>query len=136
MNMNDEQQKLVADNMTLVHYLINRYYPTFKGNEDVVQTGMVGLCKAAMYWNSGKSTFTTYASKCILNEIKNYFKENITEQPSLSLDYEYEGGVMLSEAIEGDSNVNSTFDLEEFIGKEKTKNKLFLSLFAQVYTSN
>lgn len=133
--MNDEQQKLVTDNMTLVHFLINRYYPTFNGNEDVVQTGMVGLCKAAKSWDSSKSTFPTYASNCILNEIKNYFRKNIETQPSLSLDYEYEGGAMLSEVIEGDVDVNSTFELTEFLGKEKEKNKLVLSLYAQGYTT-
>ena len=135
MSMNDEQEKLVTDNMALVHFLINRYYPTFNGNEDVVQTGMVGLCKAAKTWDSSKSTFPTYAGRCILNEIKNYFRVNIEVQPSLSLDYEYEGGAMLSEVIEGDTDVNSTFELTEFLGKEKDKHKKVLSLYAQGYTT-
>lgn len=135
MSMNDEQQKLVTDNIALVHYLILKHYPTFHTNEDVVQTGMVGLCKAATTWDSSKSTFSTYAGKCILNEIRNQFREIIPSQPVLSLDYEYEGGLMLSEAIEGDTDVNSTFELTEFLGKEKEKNKLVLSLYAQGYTT-
>lgn len=135
MSMNDEQQKLVTDNIALVHFLIRKHYPTFYSNEDVVQNGMVGLCKAAKYWDSSKSTFSTYAGKCILNEIKNHFRESILAQSVLSLDYEYEGGMMLSEAIEGDTDVDSTFEVEEFLGKEKEKNKLVLSLYAQGYTT-
>ena len=65
MNMNDEQQRLVTDNMKLVHFVVNKYYPTFNGNEDVSQVGMVGLCKAALAWNPEKTTFTTCACNYI-----------------------------------------------------------------------
>lgn len=135
MSMNDEQEKLVIDNMTLVHFIISKYYPTFCGNEDVIQSGMVGLCKAANTWKSSKSTFSTYASKCILNEIKRYFREIITIEQSLSLEYEYEGGMTLSEAIEGDGDVESTFEFKEFMESEDETTRLIVALLAQGYNS-
>lgn len=132
--MNDEQQKLVLDNMTLVHFLINKYYPTFCGNEDVVQAGMVGLCNAATTWKEDKSIFSTYASKCILNEIKRYFRESRSIN-ALSLEYEYEGGITLSEAIEGDVDVTSTFYVEDFFNDETPQTKVIMSMYAQGYNS-
>jgi RNA polymerase sigma factor (sigma-70 family) len=39
-------------------------------DEDMIQTGMIGLCKAADRWDASKSKFTTYASYVILSEIK------------------------------------------------------------------
>lgn len=68
-----DKNKLIEDNMNLVYYLISRYYPTFIKDEDLIQCGMVGLCKAANSSNAIKYKFSTYASACILNEIKSEF---------------------------------------------------------------
>ena len=85
--MNDVKQQLVTDNMHLVYYLINKYYPTFAGNEDVMQEGMLGLCKAADTYDESKSVFSTYACTCILNQIKMWFRNNKKHNQNLSLDY-------------------------------------------------
>lgn len=82
------KEQLIKDNMNLVYHLINRYYPTFKNDEDIVQTGMLGLCKAADTWDSEKSVFSTYAGTCILNEIKLEFRNRKKHSGVLSLDYE------------------------------------------------
>ena len=80
------KDKLIEDNMKLVYYIINKYYPSFLHDEDVVQEGMVGLCKAASAWDESKSKFSTFASMCILNEIRYYFRGNMKHQGILSLD--------------------------------------------------
>lgn len=74
--------------MKLVYFLISRYYPTFISDEDLQQIGMLGLCKAANTWNEEKSTFSTYASKCILNEINLEFRKRKKQSGVLSLDKE------------------------------------------------
>lgn len=74
--------------MKLVYYLISKYYPTFIGDEDLQQVGMLGLCKAANTWDEEKSKFSTYASKCILNEINFEFKRRKKHSGVLSLDKE------------------------------------------------
>lgn len=85
--MNDVKQHLVTDNMNLVYYLIDKYYPTFVGNEEVMQEGMLGLCKAADTYDESKSVFSTYACTCILNQIKMWFRNNKKHNQNLSLDY-------------------------------------------------
>lgn len=133
--MNEDQQKLVIDNTKLVYTVIKKHYPTFYGNEDITQVGMLGLCKAATTWDSSKSVFSTYACICIHNEIRYYFRSNIHTGDVLSLDYEYEGGTTLSEAIEGDNDVASTVTFEDFLEGESDRTKLVIKLFARGYNS-
>ena len=103
-------QKLIEDNMNLVYYLVNTYYPTYRHDEDLIQCGMVGLCKAANTWDSNKSEFSTYASRCILNEINFEFRNRKKHSNNLSLDYEVEGKggepVSFGELLVGDEDVN------------------------------
>lgn len=81
------KQQLIEENMNLVYFLINKHYPTFIYDEDLIQTGMVGLCKAAETWNEDKSEFSTFAGKCILNEICTEFSRRCKHHETLSLDY-------------------------------------------------
>lgn len=77
----NSKQQLMEDNVKLVQFLISKYYPHWVGDEDLLQVGMVGLCKAANYWDDNKETmFTTYASKVILNEVKDEFRTRIKEK--------------------------------------------------------
>lgn len=84
-------QKLIEDNLELVYHIIHRYYPTFIGDEDIVQTGMLGLCKAAEKWDKERGIFSTYACNCIRNEIMNEFRRRKKHKGILSLDYEVTG---------------------------------------------
>lgn len=73
--LNDDQRALVEENMHLVYYHVyNRIvYRERRDEEDVLQIGMIGLCKAAATFDPGKGfTFSTYALRCIENEIRMY----------------------------------------------------------------
>lgn len=78
--------KLIEDNMNLVYHIIHKYYPTYRNDEDLKQVGMVGLCKAADAWDGVSSKFSTFATKCIMNQIKNEFRNRSRIIPHLSLD--------------------------------------------------
>lgn len=67
--MTDREQKII-DNMGLVHYVIHKYFPLYMDNQDVIQNGYVGLIKAVdSFDESSGNTFSTYAARCIFNEI-------------------------------------------------------------------
>lgn len=85
--MSDEQKKLVEDNTKLVHFVIKRNFPTYMGNEDVIQEGMIGLCNAAIKYDETKCQFSTFATICILNAIRSWFKNDNKHNNVLSLDY-------------------------------------------------
>ncbi len=67
--MTDREQKII-DNMSLVHYILHKYFPLYIDNQDNIQNGYVGLIKAVdSFDESTGNTFSTYASRCIFNEI-------------------------------------------------------------------
>lgn len=79
--------KLVEDNIGLVHFTIRRYYPTFAGNEDVTQEGMLGLVKAANTFDESKGVkFSTYATMCIINQVRAWCRINLKHNNVLSYD--------------------------------------------------
>lgn len=67
--MTDREQKII-DNMGLVHYVLHKYFPLYIDNQDNIQNGYVGLIKAVdSFDESIGNTFSTYATRCIFNEI-------------------------------------------------------------------
>lgn len=112
-------QKLIEENMNLVYFLINKYYPSFSADEDIIQAGMLGLCRAANTWDETLSTFSTYASKCVLNQICKEFRARKKHYGTLSLDYEVDtddGSVPFSDIIEGEQDIDFV-DIEPIVKK-------------------
>lgn len=65
-----EQEELVLNNLKLVHYFVNKLDVPYRDYEDIISIGTVGLIKAAITFDSSKGLeFSTYAGKCINNEI-------------------------------------------------------------------
>ena len=108
--INMESQNRIKNNMSLVYYVIRKYYPTYINDDDIKQTGMVGLCRAANTFDEEKSTFSTYAIKCICNEINHEFRDRKKHNGVLSLDYEYSNGsdeeITLKDMIVGQDDVD------------------------------
>ena len=82
------KQKLIEDNINLVYALVSREYPAHLYDEDIIQCGMLGLCKAANKWDETKGSFSNLAWISIRNEICREFKKRAKHQGVLSLDYE------------------------------------------------
>lgn len=71
------ENELVEKNMGLVYY-IARSFQNSTGLEydDLVQEGMVGLVKAARTFDESRGIlFSTYAGRCIQNEILKYLRQ-------------------------------------------------------------
>lgn len=85
--MTDEQRKLAEENMNLVYHLIGKEYPTFLYDEDIVQSGFLGLCCATMKWKEEKGKFSTFACACIRNAIRMELRSRQAHASTLSLDY-------------------------------------------------
>ena len=124
------RNELIEDNMTLVYFVINTYFPSWRGNEDLIQTGMVGLCKAADTYKEGESKFSTYATKCIRNEIITEFKRNSKNVPTVSLDTMVADeddidfhSIIPAEYVDFDINVN----FSNFIGQLSEFQRTILS---------
>ena len=103
------KQQLIEDNMNLVYALVSREYPTYIHDEDIIQTGMLGLCQAAEKWDESKAKFSDFAWYCIRHEICKEFKRRAKHQGVLSLDYETTNAdgerVTFGDFIVGDEDV-------------------------------
>lgn len=83
--LSEEQQKLAEDNIKLVFYVINKY--EFMSHDEV-DLGYIGLCEAALTYNRSYGVkFSTYAIRCIFNEILSYItrKKNIYKSRTIPI---------------------------------------------------
>lgn len=101
----ESRQKLIEENMGLVYSIINKEYPTYIHDDDLIQSGMVGLCKAAQYWDETKSKFSTYAWRCIRNEINQEFINRKPHSKNISLETKVGEDLTLGEVLMGDDNI-------------------------------
>jgi len=89
---------LIEHNLRLVAYIVNKNYPDSNEQDDLISIGTIGLIRAAETFDYQKGNhFSTYASKCIDNQIKMYFrkiKHQLTE-------------ISISEPIDSDSEGNA-----------------------------
>ena len=68
---------LIEHNLRLVAYIVSRHYPESRDAEDLISIGTIGLIRAAETFDPAKEiSFSTYASTCIQNQIKMYFRKN------------------------------------------------------------
>lgn len=72
--LNDEQRKLVADNHNLIYqYLIDNNLP----QDEYYDIAAIGLCKAALEYDTSKGAFSTYVYRAIKNNIS---RDKVTEK--------------------------------------------------------
>ncbi len=91
------KNKLVEHNLRLVAHIIKKYYSNINDQEDLVSIGTIGLIKAINTFNMDKKIkLSSYASRCIENEILMFFRS----AKKTSLD------VSLSDAIDSDKQGN------------------------------
>lgn len=80
------RNKLVEHNLRLVAHIIKKYYQNCGGQEDLVSIGTIGLIKAVNTFNPQKNIkLSSYASRCIENEILMHFRNNRKSAQDVSL---------------------------------------------------
>lgn len=65
-NITEEQRKLVEDNHNLIYSFLQKYHLTI---DEHYGLAAIGLCKAGITYNSDKSSFSTYAYKCMFTTV-------------------------------------------------------------------
>lgn len=72
----EARDKLIKHNLRLVAFIVKKHYPDFRDQDDLISIGIIGLIKAAQTFDYERSvSFSTYAGKCINNQIRMYFRK-------------------------------------------------------------
>lgn len=87
---NNQYNKLIKENINLIHIIIKKNYPYIKQDsyeyEDMFSDGLYGIYKAVINFKIDRGcTFSTFASKCILNQIKMSYRHSKKHKNLISL---------------------------------------------------
>ncbi|MGN0536483.1 MAG: RNA polymerase sporulation sigma factor SigK [Acutalibacteraceae bacterium] len=94
----EARNKLVEHNLRLVAHIVRKYYAVSADTDDLVSIGTIGLIKAVNTFQPNKNIrLSSYASRCIENEILMYFRSTKKNSRDISL----------NEAIDSDSDGNN-----------------------------
>lgn len=104
----EAKSKLVEHNLRLVAHIAKKYAVNGRSSDDLISIGTIGLIKAVASFNSDKgSTLSTFAAKCIENEILMSIR---AEKRSVS-------EISLNEAAGKDKEGNE-LSIEELLGTD------------------
>lgn len=68
-----EVERIIARYQKLVCITARRYFPGLSQDQDLLQCGLIGLWEAIKTWH-GEGRFSTYASRSIRNNMKDYLR--------------------------------------------------------------
>lgn len=87
---NHQYNELISENINLVHNAIKKHYPYVNPGsyeyEDMLSDGLYGMYKAAINFNIDSGyAFSTFAIKCILNQINMSYRHSKKHKNLISL---------------------------------------------------
>ena len=103
---NNARNKLIEHNLRLVAHIVKKFDSKGTDTDDLISIGTIGLIKGIdTYKKSPTVKITTYAARCIQNEILMHYRSNKKNQNTISLNdsvgYDKEGNeINLSDLIE------------------------------------
>jgi len=99
------RDKLIEHNLRLVAHIAKKYAQNAYDKDDLVSIGSIGLIKAVHTFRPQAGKLTTYASRCIENEILMHLRANRKTRNNVSLDaglgLDKEGNEMLLSELLG-----------------------------------
>ena len=80
------RETIIQHNLRLVAHIAKKYYALPGDQDDLISIGTIGLIKAVNTFDcSRQARFSTYASRCIENELRMQFRREKKTGPSISL---------------------------------------------------
>lgn len=109
-----EQEVLVEDNHNLIYGYLHKNNLRF---DDYYDVAAIGLCCASLNYEPSKGEFSTYAYKCMSNEVGNYIRSNINGKTKIPEDEITSYDVILEDGSETTVNRidSSNSNIEEDI---------------------
>lgn len=82
----EARSKLIEHNLRLVAHIVKKYDTKNENTDDLISIGTIGLIKGVDSYSKKKNTrLTTYAARCIENEILMHFRNNKKRSKDISI---------------------------------------------------
>ena len=126
------RDRLIKHNLRLVAHIAKKYYQGPIEQDDLMSIGTIGLIKAVNSFSPQKNIrFSTYASKCVQNEILMALRKQSTGENVLyleeSIDTENKNEKLtLKESLQDD------FEISEFCEKQELKNSILKAVLEKL----
>ncbi len=128
----DDINKAIEENTPLVYYIIRKYFPTFIHDDDIIQSGLIGLWKSLIHFDNTKNIkFATFATKVIMNDINMEIRKRRKSRLDISMhtsvsgtsdDNDLEIYDSMSDNLSGVHDY-STYELEQCLRSDKFTEK-------------
>ncbi len=111
------RKELIEHNLRLVAHIVKKYYVSGGDQEDLISVGSIGLIKAVDSFDPQKGVrLSSYASKCIENEILMFFRTGKKSAQDVSLnepiDSDKDGDALtLMDAMAVDDSIIDDIDI-------------------------
>lgn len=102
------RDRLIEHNLRLVAHIAKKYARSGCDSDDLISIGSIGLIKAVHTFKSESGRLTTYASRCIENEILMHLRANRKNKNTISM----------SDGIGRDKEGND-LELSELLGTDR-----------------
>lgn len=112
------REKLIRHNLRLVAHIVKKYYALPGDQDDLISIGTIGLMKAVDTFDSTRrARFSTYASRCIENEIRMQFRRDRKSGTNVSLQEGLEAdgdtALTLADVLQDDFCMEAAFERQE-----------------------
>lgn len=88
----EARDRLIRHNLRLVAHVTKKYYAATSAQDDLISIGTIGLIKAVDTFDPARaSKFSSYASRCIENELRMELRRTRREGTQISLQEPLEG---------------------------------------------
>ena len=119
------RDRLIRHNLRLVAHIAKKYYAA-DTPEDLISTGSIGLIKAVSTFDPARGIkFSTYASRCIENEMRMQFRRQRRVPPMVSLQEPLEagqdGGLTLMDAIPDDVPLQESLEQRDLARRRSAR---------------
>ena len=111
------RDRIIRHNLRLVAHIAKKYYASFGDQDDLISIGTIGLIKAVNSFDSKKQArFSTYASRCIENELRMQFRKVRRTPAALSLQDpldNQEGGLTVMDVVTDNFLLDEDYEQQE-----------------------
>ena len=123
------RDRLIKHNLRLVTHVATKYYNNPQDNEDIISIGTIGLIKAVQSFTYDKNTrFSTFASKCIENEILMSFRKQKGNENIIYLDDNLDVNNDSSNLSLKDS-IQDEFETDVWVESQETRQEIAQLVF-------